>query len=256
MSDFFDDIFKQPENPMRAAQQAMRAPQRKRFYATAAVDETPEGFAVVLDGKPVRTPARQLLAAPSRAIAQSLAQEWDIQTETIDPASMPLTRLANSIIDGVTSQTAAVADDVAKYLGSDLLFYRADGPDGLLQRQARYWDPLLEWSRETLGARFVLAEGIVHVAQPQAAIDTVRAVFPSDPWRLGAMHSITTLTGSALIALALAHGEIDAETAWQAAHVDEDWNMEKWGRDEVVLSRRATRRGELDAAVRVLSALR
>ncbi len=143
---------------------------------------------------------------------------------------MPLTRLANAIIDGVADSPGPVAAEIAKYLASDLLFYRAGGPQQLRERQAQYWDPILAWAREALGAQFKLGDGIVHVAQPEAALRAARAALPGDPWRLGAVHAVTTLTGSALIALALLRDALTADAAWQAAHVDEDWNMEQWGK--------------------------
>ena len=233
----------------------MRPPLPRRFYREAGVEEEEDGFRVVLDGRPVRTPARRFLAAPSRALADALAAEWNAQGESIDPATMSLTRLANSIIDGVANAPAPVAAEIEKYLGSDLLFYRADGPQGLLERQARHWDPLIAWARESLGACFILAQGLVHAAQPQAAVAAAREAIPGDPWRLGAAHVITTLTGSALIALALLRGRLTADEAWDAAHVDEDWNMEQWGRDDIALERRAARRTEMDAAARLLAAL-
>jgi chaperone required for assembly of F1-ATPase len=169
---------------------------------------------------------------------------------------MPLTRLANSIIDGVAPSPAPVTDEIEKYLGTDLLFYRAEGPPGLVESQRRHWDPIVEWAREALGARFVLAEGVMHVAQPPEASAGAAAAIPKDPWRLGAVHVATTLTGSALLALALAAGRITVDEAWAAAHVDEDWNMEFWGRDELALQRRAYRFAEMQAAARVLDALR
>jgi chaperone required for assembly of F1-ATPase len=256
MRDIFTDLFAtERSDPIAAARRAMRPPLPRRFFRQAGVEEAEGGFRVVLDGRPVRTPARRSLVAPSRALAQALAAEWDAQGETIDPATMPLTRLANSIIDGVAAAQAPVAADVEKYLGSDLLFYRAEGPQGLLDRQARHWDPVLAWAREALGARFVLAQGVVHAAQPEGAIAAARTAIPSDPWRLGAMHAITTLTGSALVALALSCGRLTADEAWDAAHVDEDWNMEQWGRDDVALARRAARRAEMDAAAKVLATL-
>jgi len=158
----------------------------------------------------------------------------------------------NAIIDGVATAPAPVADEVAKYLGSDLLCYRADTPAGLVARQAQHWDPILDWAREALGARFVLAEGVMFAAQPDHAIAAASAAIPSDPWRLGAVNVITTLTGSALIALALAQGRLSVDDAWAAAHVDEDWNMSQWGRDELALDRRATRFAEMQAAGTVL----
>ena len=254
MRDIFEDIFKgNPLDPMEAARRNMRPDLRKRFYERAGVDEGENGFRVLLDGRAVRTPARRELAAPSRAVAQAIAAEWDAQQEVIDPARMPLTRLANSVIDGVAGQIEAVVADVAKYLRSDLLFYRAGDPEGLVAAQCRHWDPVVEWARDALGARFVLAQGVMYVEQPPAAIEAARAAIPRAPWTLGAVHSVTTLTGSALLALALAARRIDAEAAWQAAHVDEDWNMQTWGRDEMALARRVGRQAESRADELVLA---
>jgi len=254
MRDIFEEIFEnQPLDPEESARRSMRPNLRARFYQAATVGQGPEGFAVLLDGRPVRTPARRHLAAPARVLAEALAAEWDAQKDRVDPAVMPLTRLANSIIVGVAATPEPVAADVEKYLGSDLLFYRAEGPQRLVERQGHVWDPVLAWAREALGARFVLAQGVVHAAQPEGAITAARAAIPGDPWRLGAVHVITTLTGSALLALALLRGHLTADEAWTAAHVDEDWNMEQWGRDEIALARRAARRAELDAAATVLA---
>jgi chaperone required for assembly of F1-ATPase len=169
---------------------------------------------------------------------------------------MPLTRLANTIIDGVAPQPQPVRAEIEKYLGTDLLFYRAEGPEGLLDAQAKHWDPLIQWARDTHGARFVLAQGVIHASQPKEAIAAMTKAIPGDPWPLGAANVVTTLTGSALIALALAAGRITADEAWRIAHVDEDWNMETWGRDEMALRRRNFRRLELDAAAAVLNLLR
>jgi chaperone required for assembly of F1-ATPase len=254
MRDIFEEIFvNQPLDPMESARKGGRPRLSKRFYTSAQAGEGGrDGFPVLLDGKPVRTPARRLLAAPTRVLAERIAQEWEAQTELIDPGAMPLTRLANAVIDAVADQRAAVADEVAQYLGSDLLCYRADTPEGLVAMQTRAWDPWLTWARDALGTRFVLAQGVMHVAQPREAIAAARAAIPSDVWRLGAVSSITTLTGSALLALALNAGAIEADAAWTAAHVDEDWQMSQWGRDEAALARRAHRRGEFDAAVAVL----
>jgi chaperone required for assembly of F1-ATPase len=242
------------KNPMEAARRGARPILRRRFYESATVAEMPQGHAVQLDGKPIHTPARRLLCAPNAAIAQKLAAEWNAQTDVIDPAKMPLTRLANAIIDGVADAPGPVAAEVEKYLGSDMLFYRAGAPNGFVERQAAHWDPILRWARDTLGAKFVLGEGVVHVAQSDAALAAARAAIPADPWRLGAIHVITTLTGSALIALAVANGHLSPDAAWQAAHVDEDWNVEKWGRDETATQRRNFRLAEFQAAADVLRA--
>jgi chaperone required for assembly of F1-ATPase len=250
MRDIFDDIFKnEPIDPIESARRSVRVNLRKRFYKQAGVADN----AVTLDGKPVMTPKRRALKAPSTAIAQAMAGEWDAQRDTIDPGAMPLTRLANAIIDGVADAPDAVRDEIAKYLGSDLVFYRADTPEGLVARQTQHWDPLIAFARDTFGARFVLAQGIVHQAQPPEAIAAAAVSIPTDPWKLGALAAITTITGSALIALALAADATDADAAWAAANVDEDWNMSQWGEDAEVLTRRAGRRAEFDAAVLVLT---
>jgi chaperone required for assembly of F1-ATPase len=256
MRDLFEDIFvNQPLDPTEAARRAMQPQLRKRFYAHAGVEEGDGAFRVVLDGRAVMTPARRTLAAPTRPLADMLAAEWEAQGDLIDPAKMPLTRLANSIIDGVADAVPAVAAEAEKYLGSDLLFYRAAGPDRLVARQAQAWEPVLAWAREALGARFVLTQGMVFVVQPAPAIAAAAAAIPREPWRLGALHAVTTLTGSALIALALAAGVLSVDQAWAAAHVDEDWNMDFWGRDELALKRRAARFAEMQAAATVLRAV-
>ena len=266
MRDIFTEIFEnQPVDPREAARRGGRPILRKRFYSQAHVGEEVgegDGYPLLLDHKPVRTPAKRALAAPTRPLAEEIAQEWNAQEHVIDPARMPLTWLANAVIDAVMEHAKPVADEVAQYIGSDLLLYRADAPEGLIKRQAQSWDPVLAWAQRTLGARFVPVAGVTFAAQPSEAIAAARAAIPADPsnmkdiWRLGAVSSITTLTGSGLLALALAHGQIDTDTAWAAAHVDEDWQMEYWGRDELALARRAFRFAEMQAAATVLAALR
>jgi chaperone required for assembly of F1-ATPase len=257
MRELFDEVTGQPAaDPLEAARRSARMPQRKRFYANAAIAEGEGGFSITLDGKPIKTPAGRLLIVPARAIAEMIATEWNAQGEIIDPVSMPATRFANSVVQGVVGKVGAVADDVAKYLGSDLLFYRAGHPEALVAREAEHWDPILFWAADSLGAHFMLCEGIMHVRQSDKAIAAARATLPSDPWAIAALHVITTLTGSALLALALFHGVIPEEKAWAAAHVEEDWNAEKWGVDEELAARRAARLVDFTAAVRILQALR
>jgi len=240
------------DDPIEAVRRSMRTVLPRRFYGKATTAAAADGHAVRLDDKPIRTPARRVLAAPTLALAEAIAAEWHAQKDVIDPAKMPLTRLANAIIDGVADAPQPVAAEIAKYLASDLVFYRAASPPGLVERQARHWDQILDWARRALGAEFKLGEGVVYVAQPEAALAAARAAIPEEPWRLGAVHVITTLTGSALIALAMAHGALSADAAWQAAHVDEDWNMAQWGRDEMAMARRDFRRAEFSAAATVL----
>src|SRR6516165_7587090 len=255
MRDLFEDIFRNaPLDPTQAARRAVRPQLRRRFYQRADVEDADGEFRVVLDGRPVKTPARRSLAAPKRALAQALAAEWEAQRDVIDPAKMPLTRLANSI-DGVIDAPSAVAAEVERYLACDLVFYRAPAPAGLVTRQAKAWDPVLAWVREILGADFVLAQGIAFVAQPAQSLVAAGSAIPTDPWRLGAVHAVTTLTGSALIAIALARGALSVDAGWAAAHVDEDWNMEFWGRDQLALEHRAARFAEMQAAATVLEAV-
>jgi chaperone required for assembly of F1-ATPase len=257
MPELFETPPPPPEapDPMAAARRNARPALRQRFYTRAEAVSGPDGHAVQLDGKPVHTPARRPLAAPTLPLGQALAAEWEAQRDKIDPTHMPLTRLANVIIDGVAGAPGPVKAEIQKYLGSDLLFYRADSPQGLRARQAALWDPILQWAKTKLGADFKTGEGVVHVVQPAAALQAASAAIPEEPWRLGALHAATTLTGSALIALALLDGAISVDDAWKAAHVDEDWNMDQWGRDELALERRAYRLAEMQAAAKVLQNL-
>lgn len=240
------------DDPVAAARRGNGAARPRRFYDAVTIAPVAGGHAVRLDARPVHTPARRILLAPTVPLAEALAAEWAAQGERVDPASMPLTRLANAVIDGVAAQPAAVAAAVEAYLSCDLVCYRADGPRGLVERQRRHWDPVLDWAADTLGARFVRTEGVVFVAQPAGALRAAAAAIPEDAWRLGALNAATTLTGSALIALALAHRALSADDAWTAANVDEDWNMELWGRDDLALQRRSLRQAEFAAAARVL----
>ncbi len=257
MRELFDDIpGPSPSDPDQSARQPTRAPRRKRLYQKASFAPAAEGFALMLDDKPIHTPSGRLLVVPARDIAQVIADEWNAQLDVIDPMTMPLTRLANSVIAAVVNHVEAVAEDVAKYLQSDLLFYRASQPQALVDREAGHWDPVLFWAKDVLGAHFILAEGIMHVRQPEQAVVAARAAMPSDPWSIAALHVATTITGSALLALALVHGACDLDQVWAAANVDEDWNAEQWGADNQAMALRAARLRDLRAAAQVLAAMR
>jgi chaperone required for assembly of F1-ATPase len=256
MRELFEDVFGQsPMDPEEAVRQSTRGPRRKRFYTIAGITSGPDGFAVTLDDKPIRTPSGRPLSAPTREIAEAIAAEWAAQTGIINPMTMPLTRLANSVVEAGADRVEAVVDDVAKYFESDLLFYRAGHPDSLVEREARHWDPVLFWTADTLGAHFILAEGIMHVRQPDQAVAAARSALPPEPWRIAALHVVTTLTGSALLALALLRGRLDEDQVWSASHVDEDWNSEQWGVDGEVTARRAARLIDFKAAAWVLKVL-
>jgi chaperone required for assembly of F1-ATPase len=256
MRELFDEMAgKSPLDPHEAVRRTTRTPLRKRFYGKVDVAETDGGFTVALDGKPIRTPSGRIVAVPAREIAAAMAAEWEAQKENIDPLTMPMTRFANSVVDAVVDRVDIVRDDIAKYLPSDLLFYRAGHPEGLVAREARHWDPVVFWAADQLGAHFILAEGIMHVSQPEAAVAAAREALPHDPWSVAALHVVTTLTGSALLALALHQGARDAAQVWAAAHVDEDFNAEQWGTDAEVAARKAARKLDFDAAVAILKAL-
>ena len=252
MKELFDEVVGQsPLDPRESSRQSSAAPKRKRFYKDVGVADGERGFTVTLDGKPIRTPSQAIVIVPARDLADTIAAEWAAQGENIDPMTMPMTRLANSIVQGVIDRADLVADDIAKYFASDLLFYRADFPEALAAKQGEHWDPVLRWAANNLGAHFILAQGIMPVGQPAQAIANARARLPADPWRIGALHVVTTVTGSALLALALHESVYDADAVWSAAHVDEDWNASQWGIDEEVAARRAARRRDFDAAVKV-----
>jgi chaperone required for assembly of F1-ATPase len=244
------------EGPMQRAQRLMRPELPKRFYNSAEAAKQDGGYGILLDGRAVRTPAKSHVVVPDEKLALALAEEWNRQIEVIDPEKMPLTRLVNSAIDGVAKEADAVRAEIVKYASSDLICYRAEGPDRLVERQGEKWDPVLDWLGERFGARFKLAKGIVFVEQPPEALNAVsRALASIDIFRLSAMSVVTTLTGSALLALALLEKRLTVDEAWAAAHVDEDWSIELWGEDEEAAERRVRRFAEMDAAARVIDLL-
>jgi chaperone required for assembly of F1-ATPase len=253
MRDILSELIEnRPLDPIEATRRPLRPQLRQRFYRQAHVAKGEGGYVLLLDDKPVKTPARRPLVVPNRVLADALAAEWNAQKTVIDPARMPLTRLANATIDAVVFNKDAVIDDVAKYLYSDLVCYRAEAPAGLVERQTLSWDPVLNWASDALNACFMQIQGVMFAAQPRRAIAAARAEIPTDPWRLAAVSSVASLTGSLLLALALSSGAFDADRVWAAAHVDEDWQMAQWGRDEIALERRAMREAELRAAALVL----
>lgn len=256
MRDILTDL-QNGDDPVRRVRDASKSPLPKRFYKKAGVGAAEGGFAVLLDGKTARTPGKAPLVLPSETAAALIAAEFGAQGEAINPATMPALRLANTAIDGVASDPQAVFEDIVRFSSSDLLCYRAGSPASLVARQGEAWDPVLDWARSSLGARFILAEGVMHVAQPREAIAAFGAHLSrfSDPFSLAAIHSMTTLTGSALLALAVATGELTADEAWAAAHVDEDFNIAQWGEDSEAAARRAFRGGEMRAAAALLAAI-
>jgi chaperone required for assembly of F1-ATPase len=244
-------------NPMGSAQANMRAPVIKRFFKQAAVAEVDGGYALQLDGRNARTPGKAPLVAPRRAIAELIAAEWSGQGEIIEPWTMPATRLANSAIDGVAKTLAETRAEIAKYAGTDLVCYRADEPDELVAMQAEAHDPVLAWARETLDAPFVVAKGVMFVAQPGAALDRIEAAIGryDDPFAVASLHVLTSLSGSALLALMLARGARGAQKAGRAAPGVQDFQIRKWGEDDEAKQRREARWSEFATAAKVIAAI-
>ena len=245
---------KPPKVPVR---ETFAKPLPRRFYSTVTTEtHATSGALVLLDGRPAKTPGKRDLILPTLSLARAIAGEWAAQAERIDPSRMPLTRLANTALDGVAARAAEVRADVVKYAASDLVCYRADRPAGLVRRQTEHWDRVLAWAESRLGAPLDTGQGVVHVPQPAASLEAIRAATaPLDPFRLTALHTMTTLTGSALLALGVTLAAWKAEAAWTAAHVDEDWQIAEWGEDAEAAARRQARWVEMSAAARMLALL-
>jgi chaperone required for assembly of F1-ATPase len=259
--DLNKDNFIAPEerDPLTSVRKEARVALPKRFYKDVAVAAEPNGFGITLDGRKLKTPAQADVVLPTEPAAKAMAQEWRAQGDEIDPRKMPVTRLVNSAIDGVARDVESVIADIVKYAGSDLLCYRAAEPEGLVAAQSGAWDPVLAFARDELGARFICVEGISFVEQPARAIEAVReAVVQATgerPLAVAALHVMTTLTGSVVLALAAAQGALSTEAAWDAAHVDEDFQMRAWGIDVEALARREKRWAEFESAARLLELL-
>lgn len=226
----------------------------KRFYKDASASAAADGgYTVLLDGKTVKTPKRVMLSLPNVPMAEAIAEEWRVQGDNIDPQTMPLTRLAFAAIDVVTPERERVAEQVLKYAETDLLCYRAEDPPELVARQAQAWSPLLDWAAEIYGARLKVASGIRHVAQPGEAITELQqAITRYDEFELAALRTATTITGSLILALALAEEEVSADEAFAAATLDETFQAEKWGFDAEAEKRREQLLLEIRAADRFM----
>lgn len=223
----------------------------KRFWKEAQVVEAEGGFAVELDGRPVRTPLKSAMTLPSRAMAEAVAAEWDAQEGEIKPVSMPVTRAANAAIDKVTRQHGEVAEMLAAYGDSDLLCYRADSPQELVERQAEAWDPLLDWADATFGARLIPVEGVMHAPQNLRALERLAApVHAMDAFRLTAFHDLVGISGSLVIGLAAIHEVKDIGTLWRLSRIDETWQEEQWGIDEDARAQAAMKESDFYAAKR------
>jgi chaperone required for assembly of F1-ATPase len=230
----------------------------KRFYEETAVDAGEGGYRVLLDGKPMRTPAKAVLVLPTRALAEAIAAEWRAVPDKaeINVTHLPLTRLATTGLDRVTVQRERVIEDTAKYAGSDLLCYRATDPSSLVERQRKTWQPLLDWAAMRYGARLVVAEGMTFVAQPSDAVARLReAVAAHGDLALSALYNLTHISGSLVIALAVAERHLSADKAFAAAQLDELYQIERWGEDPIATHRHDSIRHDIDAGARFLALL-
>ncbi|RJF88368.1 ATPase [Oleomonas cavernae] len=225
----------------------------KRFWKQAVVVEQADGFAVALDGKPMRTPAKRLLIVPKRPLAEAIAGEWDALGPEFDPQVLILTRFANTAIDRVQDLRDEVVEELTGWGGSDLVCYRVEVPLELARRQAACWDPVIEWARGRFDIHLKVTTGLMPVRQPDEVAERLRAALA---WRpdadLAALHTMVSMLGSLLLGLAVAEGFLSLEDAWTASRVDEDHQAAQWGADSEAEARTAKMKAELEAAHRFL----
>ena len=241
----------------RISQEAVKRELPKKFFREAQAVQEGDAFSVALDGRGLKTPKKSTFLVPTAALAEAIAAEWKALDAEIDPALLPLTKIANTVIDGVVGAEEELHDYIVRFIGNDLLFYRADSPRELASRQAAQWGPVLEWVQQRFGAAFKVTEGVMPVQQNLLAVAKVAsALCDADAMQIAPVHVLTTLTGSPLLVIAFLEGRLTADEVWAATHVDETWQEEQWGEDAEALERRAKRRAEFDAAVRFLTLAR
>ncbi len=229
----------------------------KRFYKQVSVTQAEDGFRVLLDGRPVKTPAKNMLALPTPGLADAIAAEWAGQGDEIEPISMPFLKLANTVIDGVAANRAEVIAAILRFGENDLLCYRAHQPPDLAAKQAEAWDPLLAWAGRRFGAEFVVVEGMSHADQPAVTLEAFRAALEAqDSFSLAALHVVASIAGSVVLALALAEGELVPAQIFALSRIDEDYQASKWGRDHEAEVRASNLARELDKAAAFIAAAR
>jgi chaperone required for assembly of F1-ATPase len=235
----------------RLSRDRIHRPLPKRFYKSVAVTDQ---LGIALDGRTVKTPLKTALVLPNRALANAVAAEWDAQVDVINPHAMPLTKLANTAIDRAIPERPKIAAEILEFAGSDMVCYRAEAPEGLVLRQTTHWDPVIAWARSDLNVSFTTVSTITHKRQLLAALKAMETHIASlDPFSFVAVHNLTTLTGSVLLAAMVAAGKIPLDAAWLAANVDEDWQIETWGEDAEATARRAGRFSEFSACMRFVN---
>lgn len=222
----------------------------KRFWKQATATAVDGGFTVLLDARPVRTPAKAALHVPTLAMAEAIAAEWDAQQDLLDPGTMPVTRGANAAIDKVSTQRHEVIALLAEYGDSDLLCYRAAGPEALIEKQAEGWDPVLDWAAKTLNARLFVGEGVMHVPQTTQALENLAAELAAfDDFELAGVHDLISISGSLVLALAVTKDAFTPDEAWLLSRIDEHWQISQWGEDEEAMAAEQVKKTAfLDAA--------
>lgn len=256
MRDFLEDANAHRDDGYGRAQHHVKQDLPKRFYAAVGIGTVGDGFAVTLDGRSPRTPGMKPVVVPSEALASAMAAEWAAQETHIDPATMPIVRLVNSAIEAGDGRLSSFQDEVVKYAGNDLLLYRADSPRELVAEQERLWDAALVTLARHFGLRFQPTVGLIHQPQPESTLRRIgEAVADEALIPMVAMVSLTGITGSALLAVAVRHGLLTPDEAWVAAHVDEDHNIRLWGEVDEAARRRIERRRDYDAAIAVLETM-
>ncbi len=235
----------------------MFASVKKKFWSNVETTKVDAGYAVALDGRLLKTPAKSDLIVPSHELAQAIQSEWDAIETDIDPDVLPFTRLANASIDKVVPQGPEIVAMLAAYGETDLLCHRADGPDGLVARQADTWDPVLTWALNTHGLRFDCVAGIMAVDQPKESLDAISDwLAAQNPFALMALHDLTTISGSVILARAIDGGFLDGDAAWAASRVDEDWQAELWGLDSIAVKAAKVKEAEFLRASVMLDMVR
>jgi len=229
----------------------MIAASQKRIFNKAEVSEQEQGFSVTLDGRTVKTPARRDLILPTQKLADVVASEFNVQGEKIDPKTMPTTRLANTVIDGIADNPQPIAEDIMRFIAADQLFYRVKAPEELIVRQEGAFDPVLDFIETKFSCHFEIGETLNFITQARDSLNPLRHYINAitSPFVLGGLHAITTLTASGLIAIALREAALTGDTAWTIAHIEEDWTAEHWGEDAEAMARRAYQHREFDAAL-------
>lgn len=229
----------------------------KRFWEEARAEECRDGWHVLLDMRPVRTPAGRAVVVPLRALAEEIVAEWEAQTEFVNPLSMPMTRYAATCLDRVAPELDTVAETIAAYGETDLLCYRADFPEALVSRQNAAWDPMLEWASETFDAKLNVGAGVMHIAQPPQAVAALRReVIAHASWSLTALADLVTISGSLVLGLAVARERLGSAEAWRMSRIDEQWNVDQWGEDHDAAEQAARRESDFQNAARLISMVR